>query len=147
KKSLGDRIQVPETADRLAASNRLGKKNGRGFYLYDDKGKELSVDRTVYKDLGAKEPTNKLPEKEILERGILAMVKEGALALLEDHIADGPEQVDLAMIMGTGFPPFRGGLLRYADSLGTKYIADELEIYAARCGHRFKPSQPLVNLA
>src|SRR5690606_17437133 len=101
-----------------------------GFYLYDDRGKELSVDRTVYKDLGLGEPANKLTQKEVLERGILIMVNEAARALLEDHIVEKPEHVDLAMIMGTGFPPFRGGLLKYADTLGTKYIATELEMYA-----------------
>lgn len=147
KKSLGERIEVPALVDKLATGGRLGKKNGRGFYLYDDRGKELSVDRAVYKDLGLSAPTNKLTEKETLERGILIMVNEAALALLEDRIVDRPEQVDLAMIMGTGFPPFRGGLLRYADTLGTKYIANELDIYAARFGKRLTPSQPLANLA
>jgi 3-hydroxyacyl-CoA dehydrogenase/enoyl-CoA hydratase/3-hydroxybutyryl-CoA epimerase len=147
RKALGERIEVPAIAEKLAASGRLGKKNGRGFYLYDDRGKELSVDRTVYKDLGLGEPANKLTQKEVLERGILIMVNEAARALLEDHIVEKPEHVDLAMIMGTGFPPFRGGLLKYADTLGTKYIATELEMYAARFGKRLTPSQPLLNLA
>ncbi len=147
RKSLGERIEVPAIAEKLSVSGRLGKKNGRGFYLYDDRGKELSVDRKVYSDLGLNEPTDKLTEREVLERGILTMVNEGALALLEDRIVDKPEQVDLAMIMGTGFPPFRGGLLKYADTLGTKYIANELEMYAAKCGRRLSPSQPLANLA
>ncbi len=75
------------------------------------------------------------------------MINEAALALIEDHIVTGAQEVDLAMIMGTGFPPFRGGLLKYADSLGTQYVAQQLEIYAAKCGARLKPSQPLANLA
>ena len=49
--------------------------------------------------------------------------------------------------MGTGFPPFRGGLLKWADTLGSKYIVDELEIYATKYGKRFNPLSPLVNLA
>ena len=64
-----------------------------------------------------------------------------------DVIIGTPDDVDLAMIMGTGFPPFRGGLLKYADSLGTQYIAQELEVYAAKCGKRLKPTQPLANMA
>lgn len=147
KKSLGDRIEVPKVAEKFAASGRLGKKNSRGFYLYDDKGKELSVDQAVYKDLGVGTPTNKLSEKESIERGIFTMVNEAALALIEERIVERPEEVDLAMIMGTGFPPFRGGLLRYADGLGSQYIASELEIYAARSGQRLKPSQPLAHMA
>jgi 3-hydroxyacyl-CoA dehydrogenase/enoyl-CoA hydratase/3-hydroxybutyryl-CoA epimerase len=128
-------------------SKRLGKKGGRGFYLYDEKGKQLSVDKSVYADLGLKSPSNPLTEKECLERGVFTMVNEAALALIEDRIVAHPQDVDLAMIMGTGFPPFRGGLLKYADSLGTQYVVQELEIYAAKCGPRLRPTQPLLNLA
>ncbi len=145
--ALGARIQVPEVTERMSKSDRLGKKNGKGFYLYDANGKETGVDPNIYKDLGLKAPTNPLTEKECLERGIFVMINEAALALIEDKIVDTPEAVDLAMIMGTGFPPFRGGLLRYADSLGTKLIVEELEVYATKCGPRLKPSAPLLALA
>lgn len=146
KKSLGDRIEVPNVAEKIPTSGRLGKKNGKGFYTYDDKGKEIGVDSTVYADFGVT-VTNKLTEKECLERGVFTMINEAARALLEDHIVEKPEEVDLAMIMGTGFPPFRGGLLRYADTVGTAKVVAELEMYAARCGKRLAPSQPLINLA
>ncbi len=147
KKALGERVQVPEVAERLAQSGRLGRKNGRGFYLYDSAGKEKSVDESVYVDLALLQPKDPLTEKECLERGIFQMINEGARALVEDHIVEKPQDVDLAMIMGTGFPPFRGGLLRYADTLGSGYIVQELEIYASRHGARFKPCQPLVNMS
>ena len=101
----------------------------------------------MYKDLGLKSPTNPLSEKECVERCMLAMVNEASRALLEDKIVESPQELDLAMIMGTGFPPFRGGLLKYADKLGSNYIVQELELYAARFGKRFQPSQPLVNMA
>jgi 3-hydroxyacyl-CoA dehydrogenase / enoyl-CoA hydratase / 3-hydroxybutyryl-CoA epimerase len=146
-KSLGDRIEVPKLIDALYDSKRLGKKNKRGFYLYDDKGKQLSVDQSVYGELKLPTPSNPLTEKECLERGVFTMINEAALALIEDRIVTTADAVDLAMIMGTGFPPFRGGLLKYADSLGTQYITQELELYATKCGARLKPSQPLVNLA
>lgn len=146
-KALGDRIEIPKLISDLHDSKRLGKKNKRGFYLYDDRGKQLSVDQSVYGELKLANPTNPLKEVECLERGIFTMINEASLALIEDHIVTTPEAVDLAMIMGTGFPPFRGGLLKYADSLGTQYVAQELEIYASKCGSRLKPSQPLVNLA
>ncbi len=146
-KSLGTRIEVPGLIEPMYNSKRLGKKGGRGFYLYDAKGKELSVDQSVYADLGIGKPTDPLDEKECLERGVFTMINEAALALIEDRIVNTPEDVDLAMIMGTGFPPFRGGLLKYADSVGTQYVAQELEMYAAKCGPRLKPTQPLLNLA
>ena len=75
------------------------------------------------------------------------MVNEAALALIEERIVETPEEVDLGMITGTGFPPFRGGLLRYADSVGSQKIADELEVFATKYGPRFKPSTPLRNMA
>jgi len=146
-KSLGDRIEVPALIEPMYNSKRLGKKGGRGFYLYDDKGKQLSVDESVYKDLNLPPPKNPLTEKECLERGVFTMINEAALALIEDRIVNTPQDVDMAMIMGTGFPPFRGGLLRYADSLGTQYVTQELEVYASKCGKRLKPTQPLLNLA
>jgi 3-hydroxyacyl-CoA dehydrogenase / enoyl-CoA hydratase / 3-hydroxybutyryl-CoA epimerase len=147
RKSLGERIEIPKILEPLHDSKRLGKKSGRGFYLYDDKGKQLSVDQSVYAELGLSSPTNPLDEKECIQRGVFTMINEAALALIEDRIVTHPEDVDLAMIMGTGFPPFRGGLLKYADSLGTQVVAQELELYASKCGARLKPSQPLANLA
>jgi 3-hydroxyacyl-CoA dehydrogenase/enoyl-CoA hydratase/3-hydroxybutyryl-CoA epimerase len=147
RKSLGERIQVPNVIEAMTASGRLGKKNNKGFYHYDAKGKETSVDTSIYADLKLSSPTNKLTEKECLERGVFTMINEAALALIQDHIVDKPEQVDLAMIMGTGFPPFRGGLLKYADSLGSKYVAAELEVYAAKNAPRLKPSPALLQFS
>ena len=56
-------------------------------------------------------------------------------------------EVDLGMIMGTGFPPFRGGLLSYADSLGLKMIIDKLKKYEQRFGARFQPNESLITKA
>ncbi len=75
------------------------------------------------------------------------MINEASLALMQDRIVDRPQDVDLAMIMGTGFPPFRGGLLKYADSIGSQRIVEELEIYASKCGPRLKPAAPLAQMA
>lgn len=147
KESLGERIEIAEVSKKLATSGRLGKKNNKGFYLYDEKGKQLEVDQTIYRELGLPSPKDPLSEKECLERGLLQMVNEAAQALLAEHIVESPAELDLAMIMGTGFPPFRGGLLKWADTLGSKYIVAELEVYASKLGKRFKPLPPLVNLA
>ncbi|MCB0367142.1 MAG: enoyl-CoA hydratase/isomerase family protein [Bdellovibrionaceae bacterium] len=147
KNAFGDRIHVSKLVANVEGSKRLGRKGGKGFYLYDEKGKETEVDQSIYKELGLDTPTDKLDEKEVIERGMFAMINEAALALIEDRIVEKPEDVDLAMIMGTGFPPFRGGLLRYADSLGTPYIVQELELLATRYGKRFAPTTPLLNMA
>lgn len=147
RESLGERIMIPETMMKLAKTDRLGRKNKKGFYTFDERGKPQGVDETVYADLGLGQPTNKLKNTEILHRGLFNMINEAALALVEERIVDTPDEVDLAMITGTGFPPFRGGLLRYADTVGTQKIADELEVFATQYGIRFKPSTPLRNMA
>ncbi|MFN7824882.1 MAG: 3-hydroxyacyl-CoA dehydrogenase NAD-binding domain-containing protein [Pseudobdellovibrionaceae bacterium] len=147
KKALGERVEIPMIFDKMEKSDRMGKKNLKGFYKYSPDGKRLEVDQAVYAEMGLSQPSNPLSDKECIERGVFAMVNECALALIEDRIVETPHEVDLAMIMGTGFPPFRGGLLKYADTLGTQFIVDQLEVYAAKKAPRLKPSQPLKNLA
>jgi 3-hydroxyacyl-CoA dehydrogenase/enoyl-CoA hydratase/3-hydroxybutyryl-CoA epimerase len=74
------------------------------------------------------------------------MINEAALILDQKIVASAPE-LDLAMIMGTGFPPFRGGLLRYADSLGLPYIQARLDDLSQKHGRRFTATEPLRRLA
>jgi len=101
----------------------------------------------MYTLLGLKSANDSLSEEECIERGMYQMINEAARALLEDKIVETPGEVDLAMIMGTGFPPFRGGLLRYADEVGIKNIVDKLEGYHKNIGIRFKPADSLVEMA
>ena len=74
------------------------------------------------------------------------MINEASLILDEKIVATAGE-LDLAMIMGTGFPPFRGGLLRYADALGGPYILARLDELSSSVGPRFRPNEPLKRLA
>ncbi|HET8799367.1 MAG TPA: 3-hydroxyacyl-CoA dehydrogenase family protein, partial [Thermoanaerobaculia bacterium] len=85
-------------------------------------------------------------EKQVIERMLLAMINEATL-ILEEKIVATAGELDLAMIMGTGFPPFRGGLLRYADSLGIPYVVSRLDELSTRIGARFQPNEPLKRLA
>ncbi|XGC82359.1 3-hydroxyacyl-CoA dehydrogenase NAD-binding domain-containing protein [Bdellovibrio bacteriovorus] len=148
KKAFGDRIELADCMVALEKSGRLGRKNGKGFYHYSEDGKRGDVDQTVYAALGLGQPTNPYDSKECIERGVFAMVNECSLALIEDRIVETPHEVDLAMIMGTGFPPFRGGLMKYTDAVGSQYVADQLATYAAsRKAPRLKPSVPLSNMA
>ncbi len=77
-----------------------------------------------------------------MDRLVLPMVNEAARCL-EEGIASRPLDVDLGMVMGTGFPPFRGGLLRYADRRGVGAIVDRLEALAGSVGPRLAPSEAL----
>ncbi len=120
----------------------LGKKGGRGFYRYSG-SRQRGVDPEVERLL-TEAATGTPPKPEDAEgRLILAMINEAA-RILDENIASSPADLDVAMIMGTGFPPFRGGLLRYADSLGLDRIADRLRKWAAYAGPRLEPAPGLL---
>lgn len=142
--AFGERMPRSNLVEVLQADGRLGKKNGRGLYVYE-KDKRKGPDPTVYKLIGVSSPHRANPE-EVVERMVLAMVNEASL-VLEEKIASRAADIDLAMIMGTGFPPFRGGLLRYADSLGAPDVVARLIELENRVGPRFKPNEPLRRLA
>jgi 3-hydroxyacyl-CoA dehydrogenase/enoyl-CoA hydratase/3-hydroxybutyryl-CoA epimerase len=142
--AFGARMQKSTVVEKLYADGRHGKKNGRGLYVYVG-GKRQGPDPSVYKVLGIRSP-KPAETKTVVERMILAMVNEASLILDEKIVATAGE-LDLAMIMGTGFPPFRGGLLRYADSLGVPYILARLDEFSSRFGPRFAPNEPLKRLA
>lgn len=147
KAAFPDRVETSGLVDKFEVSKRLGKKNQLGFYKYDSKGRELEFDPSVYKEFELSSRTNPLKEQECIQRGVYIMINEASRALLEDKIVQTPEEVDIAMIMGTGFPPFRGGLLKYADKVGLKEIVSQLEIYESKYGKRFAPSKSLIELA
>ena len=67
--------------------------------------------------------------------------------MLEDGIVERAADVDLAMIMGTGFPPFRGGLLRYADQVHPRVLVERMRGYRESLGPRFEPAPVLLRLA
>ena len=139
--AFGERMGVAGGLDQMVSDGRLGKKTGSGFYLYQ--GKEKQADPTVYAFFqGQAEPGTKFVKSEAQERCVLLMINEAALCLAEG-IVRRPHDVDAGMIFGTGFPPFRGGLLRYANSLGVERVVERLEHYAAKCGDRFRPAEML----
>ncbi|HEX8254263.1 MAG TPA: 3-hydroxyacyl-CoA dehydrogenase NAD-binding domain-containing protein, partial [Thermoanaerobaculia bacterium] len=141
--AFGARMEKSGVVEKLYADGRHGKKNGKGLYLYEN-GKRKGPDASVYKVLGVRAP-HAADEKQVVERMVLSMINEASLILNEKIVASAGE-LDLAMIMGTGFPPFRGGLLRYADSLGLPYIASRLDALSS-IGPRFRPNEPLKRLA
>ena len=141
--AFGARMEKSGVVEKLYADGRHGKKNGKGLYLYAG-GKRKGPDTSVYKVLGIRNP-KPADATQVTERMVLAMINEASL-ILEEKIAGSAGELDLAMIMGTGFPPFRGGLLRYADSLGLPYVVSRLDALTS-VGPRFRPNEPLVRLA
>jgi 3-hydroxyacyl-CoA dehydrogenase / enoyl-CoA hydratase / 3-hydroxybutyryl-CoA epimerase len=145
--AFGERLQPPPTLVALEKTKLLGRKGGRGFYEYED-GREKGVNEGVYAELSGALPAQRtdLAEQEILDRTLLVMVNEAA-RILEDGIVATPDDVDIGMITGTGFPPFRGGLLRWADYIGTGEVVRRLEQLEAEEGIRFSPAPLLRELA
>lgn len=145
--ALGARLEPAPALLALGKTGRLGRKGGVGFYRYEG-GKEAGVDPAIYEVLGSARPgTGKGPTpEEIQVRLVLVMINEAARAL-EERITRDPGDLDLAMILGTGFPPFRGGLLRYADRLNVREVEARLEAYARRFGGRFAPAPLIRRLA
>ncbi len=148
KKAYPDRVEMPALMEKLEKNkSRLGQKTNLGFYKYDA-GRKTEVDQSIYAELGLASATNPFSDQECLERGVFAMINECCLALDQDKIVETPNEVDLAMIMGTGFPPFRGGLTKYADSVGADYIKTQLDKYVTeRKANRLMPSSKLVERA
>jgi len=136
--AFGARIGSDGAAlDALVSAGRLGQKNGSGFYRYRD-GKRTSPDPRVGAIVGARQAKD-LPPETLQERMVLAMVNE-AVVCLQSGVAREARDIDLAMVLGTGFPPFRGGLLRFADSIGIAVTEDRLARLADAHGERFRPA-------
>ncbi len=143
--AFGARMLPTALNEKIVKAGRLGKKNGKGLYKYTTEGRKVNkeLDTDVYELLGITPNEGAVASEEIIERCILPMINEASRCLEEGIVASASE-VDLGMIMGTGFPPFRGGLLRYADTLGAKTIVERLKKYQPRFGARFEPAPALV---
>jgi len=146
EQGLGDRIKPSPLLGALYKEGYWGRKNSRGFYRYEGRNRK-EPDRSLYAKIpGSTGIKGKIGPEEITERPLLLMIKE-ALLCLEENIIDSPDLLDGALMFGIGFPPFRGGLLKYADKLGAKTIVDKLLRYAKKYGERFNPPEPLLEMA
>ncbi|HEX4496423.1 MAG TPA: 3-hydroxyacyl-CoA dehydrogenase NAD-binding domain-containing protein [Thermoanaerobaculia bacterium] len=145
--ALGDRVAPPPIFERMIADRRTGRKGKRGFYLYEEKeGKKGSkrVDPAVYPLLGWREAP--ISDQEVTERCWLQMLNETARCI-EEKIITNPADIDIGVIFGFGFPPFRGGLLREADRQGLPWVVETLDRYAERHGERLRPANLLREMA
>jgi 3-hydroxyacyl-CoA dehydrogenase len=143
-KAFPERMTPAAALDQLVAAKRLGRKSGAGFHAYP-RGK-AAPDPQTRRILGLARERKAESLTTLSERMALAMINEGARVLEEGIVADAG-MLDVAMIFGTGFPPFRGGLMRYADTLGLARVESRLVALRAERGDRFKPAALLSRLA
>lgn len=117
-------------AEALLAADCLGQKNGKGFYEYgvDDSGRRYKEPAGLARQLIADRMTQTLDlsDQEIVDRMMIPMCLE-AVRCLEDGIVETATEVDMGLILGLGFPRFRGGALRYIDTLGLEVFAEKSE--------------------
>ncbi|MBX3421497.1 MAG: enoyl-CoA hydratase/isomerase family protein [Pirellulaceae bacterium] len=132
---------------RMYDAGYHGRKNKKGFFKYDAKGKKVrdQLDDNVYNYFGGSQ-RKQFSDQEITERIGLSMVHEAALCLQEGIVAN-PLDGDIGAVFGLGFPPFRGGPFRYIDSVGARSIVDTFNRLTQNHGLRFKTPQILVEAA
>lgn len=138
--AFGDRMKGPDMMAALVADDRKGRKNGRGFYIYD-KGERKGVDDSVYGVLGLGAPKG-MARSEIQERLSMAFLNEAALCL-EEGILRSARDGDIGAVFGLGYPPFRGGPFWTIDTMGADVVVNKLDALAAKHGKRFTPAQIL----
>jgi 3-hydroxyacyl-CoA dehydrogenase / enoyl-CoA hydratase / 3-hydroxybutyryl-CoA epimerase len=143
--AFSERLPLPEWLDRAPQSGRLGAKNRKGFYLYEGRERK-GPDPTVYPLLGLQPRVEHPDPGTIVDRMVLPMVNEAARCL-EEGVVRSAADLDLSLIFGTGFPPFRGGLCRWADQEGLSRIIATLERLETSVGDRFRPSDALRETA
>jgi 3-hydroxyacyl-CoA dehydrogenase/enoyl-CoA hydratase/3-hydroxybutyryl-CoA epimerase len=144
EQAFGERLAPPKALAALVKDGRLGRKAGRGFFTYSG-GKKGGVDPSVYPLLGV-QPNGGIPTSDIVQQLTYAMLNEAARAAAEG-VVRSPRDGDIGAIYGFGFPPFRGGPLRYLDDLTADRVYADLQRLADRLGPRFTPCEAIVEQA
>ena len=139
--AFADRVRLPAWMDRLGGDGRLGVKSGKGLYRYEGRERK-EPDPTAYAALGIEARISDPDLGAMTDRMVLPMVNEAARCL-DERVVRSAGDLDLALIFGTGFPPFRGGLCRWADSQGLPQLIATLERLESAVGARFQPSAAL----
>jgi 3-hydroxyacyl-CoA dehydrogenase/enoyl-CoA hydratase/3-hydroxybutyryl-CoA epimerase len=144
ERRLRSPVPINDTLEQMIAKGWLGCKSGRGFYLHEGK-KERPVPAS---EIGFLQATHPRPSDDATRRDrlVLIMINEAARVLAEG-VVDSPDDVDFGMIMGTGWAPFRGGPLRYADTLGVPEVVRRLDSLARDIAPHFEPCDYLRGMA
>jgi 3-hydroxyacyl-CoA dehydrogenase/enoyl-CoA hydratase/carnithine racemase len=149
EKSFGERWKMSPIYELVYQSGSYGRKTGAGWYDYSGEKpvpnpKVEEVIKKYLKEKGAK--PKKLSPKEIVDRMLARAINEASF-MIEEGICDRPQDMDLAVIYGLGFPPYRGGICRYADAWGIRNVYEHLLKLEQEQGVRFKPASLLKEMA
>jgi 3-hydroxyacyl-CoA dehydrogenase/enoyl-CoA hydratase/3-hydroxybutyryl-CoA epimerase/3-hydroxyacyl-CoA dehydrogenase/enoyl-CoA hydratase/3-hydroxybutyryl-CoA epimerase/enoyl-CoA isomerase len=147
KEAFPDRVVESPLITAMYEAGRFGQKSGAGFFAYQPgqkgKGSDDPTLAALIDPLIRKHET--FTDEQIVDRLFLPMVLE-ATRLIEDGVVRNVRDIDLGLIFGTGFPPFRGGLMFWADHLGAAKIVEKLSPYES-LGARFQPTEMIQKMA
>jgi 3-hydroxyacyl-CoA dehydrogenase len=149
ERTLGERYKIHPLFELIYQTGCYGRKTGAGFFDYSGpepvpNQKVMDVIQKYLKDNGVS--PKEISKQEVVDLMLANGINEAAL-MIRERICDRPQDMDLAMIYGTGFPPYRGGILRYADSWGIKSVYAKLLDLEKQYGVRFKPVSLLREMA
>lgn len=140
-------MQIP---DRICERGWFGQKTGRGYYLYPQGARTGTPDPEVLALIDAERQRagiapRRFTAEEILRRYLAAMVNEGA-NVLHEGIALRPLDIDVTFLHGYGFPRYRGGPMKWADTVGLDNILADIRAFAQQDPVFWQPSPLLVEL-
>jgi 3-hydroxyacyl-CoA dehydrogenase len=149
ERSFGERWKMSPLFERVYQTGYYGRKTGAGWYDYSGEKpvpnpKVVEVVQNYLKEKGGS-PKEVAPQ-EIVDRMMARAINEAAY-MIQEGICDRPRDMDLAVVYGTGFPPYRGGILRYADAWGLGNVYQYLVKLEKEYGVRFKPCSLLQEMA
>ncbi|MFN4258267.1 MAG: 3-hydroxyacyl-CoA dehydrogenase NAD-binding domain-containing protein [Gemmataceae bacterium] len=145
--AFSDRFGPNPLFQRMVERGWLGRKNGVGFYRY--RGKSRRVNQQVLEEVQglslqpSLSPVDEQVRDENVRDCLVALMVNEAAACLGNGVVADAGTIDLAMVMGTGWAPHRGGPLRYADDRGPKSLVEWLEWLQTKLGSRFTPGAEL----
>ena len=144
------RLDFPDAVSRMAEQGRLGRKNGSGFYRYEAEPKGKPVRRAApeaHALLAAIQPRGRrsFADEQIVDRLMLPMVIEAAVCL-DEGVASSAAAIDLALVLGLGFPRHYGGALKFADITGLGSLLERCARYAA-LGGGYEPTPRMREMA
>lgn len=142
---LGKRFALPTVIERLTGDDRKGRKNKRGFYLYDTRGARTQEDKSIYHTMETI-MRNDMEAEDIARRCVLRMLNE-ACWCLQDQVIRSTDEGNVASVFGVDFPDFRGGVYAYINKIGAKELVRQLRKHTQQYGERFTPCEWLVERA
>ncbi|MCC8941439.1 enoyl-CoA hydratase/isomerase family protein [Bradyrhizobium sp. Arg68] len=142
-----DQAQKKLMIEMVEKQGRFGRKNGKGFYDYPEKGKGQ---KSLWPGLASLQPKQLDPDtlsvEELKQRFLVAQAVEAARTV-EDHVITDVREADVGSILGFGFAPFTGGALSYIDFMGTKNFVALCHSFEKKYGSRFTPPKLLEEMA